>query len=124
MCIETVTVLGHASAVIAVYTYSGKLFEGENFRANFESFLREIWGRRVLWRGKSEQSAKVLSAKIVFIIKFSPSKVSRYTVFQRMAKYMYIVQIQDYRMSTRAYEPRPYVAYSTSNTRRSDQIRD
>ena len=52
MCIETVSVLGHASAVIAVYTYSGKLFEGENFRANFESFLREIWGRRVLWRGK------------------------------------------------------------------------
>ena len=36
-----------------------------------------------LWHGKSEQSAKVFSAKIVFFTnlrKCSPSKVSRYTV--------------------------------------------
>ena len=50
--------------------------EGETFRefrgfgAICESFLREIWGRGVLWRGKSEQFAR----------KYSPSKVSRYTV--------------------------------------------
>ena len=28
-----------------------------------ESFLHEIWGHGILWRGKSEQSAKVVSAK-------------------------------------------------------------
>ena len=64
-------------------------FEGENFRefrgfvAIRESFLREIWGCVVLWRGTSEQSAKVFSTKIVFFTnsrKFSPSKVSRCTV--------------------------------------------
>ena len=40
-------------------------------------------GHEILWCGKSEQSAKVFSAKIVFFTnsqKFSPSKVSRYTV--------------------------------------------
>ena len=40
-----------------------------------------------LWRGKSEQSMKVFSAKIVFftnLLKLSPSKVSRYTVPSRV----------------------------------------
>ena len=50
-----------------------------------ESFLHEIWGggRGILRHGKSEQFAKVFSAKIVFFDQFaevSPSKVSRYTV--------------------------------------------
>ena len=41
-------------------------------------------GCGVLWHGKSKQSAKVFSAKIALLTnsrKFSPSKVSRYTVF-------------------------------------------
>ena len=40
-------------------------------------------GCDVLWRGKSEQSVKLFSVKIVFFTnlrKFSPLKVSRYTV--------------------------------------------
>ena len=40
-------------------------------------------GRGVLWHGKSEQSTKVFSAKIIFFTnsrRFSPSKVSRYMV--------------------------------------------
>ena len=48
-----------------------------------ESFFRKIGGRVALLHGKSEQSAKVFSMKIVFFTKsrlFSPSKVSRYTV--------------------------------------------
>ena len=48
-----------------------------------ESFLREIWGRGILWYGKSKQSAKVFSVKIVLFTdsrKFSSSKVSCYTV--------------------------------------------
>ena len=53
------------------------------FVAIHKSFLHEIWGHGIHWRGKSEQSAKVFSAKIVFFTnsqKFSPSKVSRYTL--------------------------------------------
>ena len=37
------------------------------FVAIRESFLREIWGRGVLWHGKNEQSAKIFSTKIVAI---------------------------------------------------------
>ena len=68
--------------------YSGKL-EEENFHkfrgfmAICQSFIREIWGRGVLWHGKNEQSVKVFSMKIVFFTnshKFSPSSVSCYTV--------------------------------------------
>jgi len=36
------------------------------FVAICESFLHEIWGRGGLSRGKSEQSVKVFSAKIIF----------------------------------------------------------
>ena len=45
-------------------------FEGRNFCkfhhfvAIHESFLCESWGCRILWCSKSEQSAKVFSAKI------------------------------------------------------------
>ena len=65
-------------------------FEGENlcefrsFVAVCESFLRKIWGHGVLWCGTNEQSAKIFSAKIIFFTnsqKFSPLKVSHYTVF-------------------------------------------
>ena len=48
-----------------------------------ENFLCEIWGCGILWGNTSEQSANVLSAKIMFLTnsrKISPSKVSRYTV--------------------------------------------
>ena len=47
--------------------YSGKLSREKNFR-EFRGFvfMREIWGRGVLWHGKSEQSAKVFLAKIYF----------------------------------------------------------
>jgi len=51
-------------------------------------FLAKFWGVGVLWHGKSEQSAKVFSAKIIFFTnlpKFSPSKVSHYTVKQSLA---------------------------------------
>ena len=61
-----------------------KLHEFHGFVAIHESFLHEIWGGRgILRHGKSEQFAKVFSAKIVFFHQFaevSPSKVSRYTV--------------------------------------------
>ena len=64
-------------------------FEGENFcnfcgfMAKRESFLSEIWGRGVFWHGKSKQSAKVFSTKMVLFTnlrEYSPSKVSRYTI--------------------------------------------
>ena len=48
-------------------TVERETFEGETFRefcgfgAIRKSFLREIWGRGILWRGKSEQFAKVFS---------------------------------------------------------------
>ena len=45
-----------------------------SFVANHKSFLHKIWGC------KSEQSMKVFSTKIVFLWKFSPLKVSHYTV--------------------------------------------
>ena len=48
-----------------------------------ESFLCKIWGRCFFWCGKSEQATKVFSTKIIFFTnshKFSPSKVSLYTV--------------------------------------------
>ena len=68
--------------------YSGKLSRKKTF-ANFAVlwlFAKVFsWslGAWRLWRGTSEQSVKVFSAKIVFFAnsrKFSPSKVSRYTV--------------------------------------------
>ena len=45
--------------------------------------LQNLGAYGIHWRDKSEQSAKVLSTKIVFYTnsrKFSPLKVSRYTV--------------------------------------------
>ena len=47
-------------------------------RAIHESFLCEIWGCGGLWHGKSEQSMKVFSVKIIFFTnsqKFSPSAI-------------------------------------------------
>ena len=63
--------------------------KGENFCefrcfvAICKSFLCENWGCRILWHGKSEQSVKVLSLKIIFFTnsrKFFPSKLSCYMV--------------------------------------------
>ena len=53
------------------------------FVAIRESFLLEILGCGIIWSGKSEQSVKVFSAKIVFFINsrmFSPSKIFGYMV--------------------------------------------
>ena len=71
-----------------VVPYSGKLSRKKTL-ANFtvlwlfaKVFLCENWGHDVLWRSKSEQSAQVFYAKIIFFTnlhKFSPSKVFRYT---------------------------------------------
>ena len=64
--------------------HRGYHFFATHFYAVTHSFLREIWGHSICWRSKREQSAKVFSAKIgVFFsnsLKFSLSKVSRYTV--------------------------------------------
>ena len=68
-----------------------KLLWISRFVAIRESFLREIWGRGVLWHGTSEQSTKVFSTKIVFFTnswKFSASNVSCYMVsFQHNAQH-------------------------------------
>ena len=48
-----------------------------------ESFLHKICEHGVFWRGKSEQSVKVFSTKIVFspiCESFFPLKVSRYEI--------------------------------------------
>ena len=75
---------------VNLHTTQWETFEGENFHnfcgfvAIHESFLYEIWGRGVLWRGKTEQSTKVFLAKVVYFTnlrKFTPLKVSRYTVY-------------------------------------------
>ena len=42
-----------------------KFREFRGFVAICESFLREIWEHGIRWHGKSEQSAKVFSAKII-----------------------------------------------------------
>ena len=64
-------------------------FRGENLcePPRFCGYTRKFYLRNlergVLWYGKSEQSTKVFSAKIIFFTnsqKFSPSKVSRYMV--------------------------------------------
>ena len=58
-----------------------------------ECFLCEMWGHGILWCSKSEQSTKVFSANIIFFTnswKFSPSKVSCYTVYMQ---YMTICMI-------------------------------
>ena len=57
--------------------------EFHSFVAICESFLCEFLGYAILWRSKSEQSVKVFSTNIVFstkLQKFSPSKVSHYTL--------------------------------------------
>ena len=62
------------------------------FVAIHESFLCKIWGHGVLWCGKSEQSAKVFSLKIVFFTnlrKFSLSKVSHYTIHVHEARLLH-----------------------------------
>ena len=60
-------------------TVQRETFEGENFR-EFRRFvaIREIWGRGILWRGKSEQSTKVFSAKIVFFTNLRKFSAIRY----------------------------------------------
>ena len=53
------------------------------FCGYMRKFSLQNLGRGILWHGKSEQSAKVFSVKIVFFTdlrKFSPSKVSHYVV--------------------------------------------
>ena len=68
--------------------YSRETFEGEKFHkfcgfvAIRKKFSLQNLGRGILSHGKSEQSAKVFSTKIVFFNNsrnFSSSKVSRYT---------------------------------------------
>ena len=68
---------------IAENIWGRKLSRISSFVAICESFLHEIWGRIIHWHGKSEQSTKVFSEKIIFFTnlrKFSPSKDSCYTV--------------------------------------------
>ena len=53
----------------------------------FCGYSCEIWGRGVLWCSKTKQSTKVFSAKIIYFTnsrKFSPLKVSRYTVYAEL----------------------------------------
>ena len=57
----------YGSHALKVSAVERETFEEENFRkfrgfvAIHESFLCEIWGRGILWHGKSEQFAKVFS---------------------------------------------------------------
>ena len=63
--------------------YSGKLSREKTF-TNF--VVLWLCAKVIFWCSKSEQSAKVFSAKIVFFTnsrKFSPLKVSRYTVLAK-----------------------------------------
>ena len=68
--------------------YSGKLLREKisqisQFCGYLQKFSPQNLGRGVLWHGISEQSTKVVSAKIILFTnpqKFSPSKVSLYTV--------------------------------------------
>ena len=68
------------------YLIAENLRERKHSR-EIRGFSARNLGRSVLWRSKCEQSAKVFSAKITnsresFLLrKFSPSKVSRYTVY-------------------------------------------
>ena len=68
-----------------VHQETAGTFEGEKFRefcgfvAIRKTFLCKIWGRGILWRGKSEQSAKVFSLKFVIYEIFSLES-SRYTL--------------------------------------------
>ena len=60
-----------------------KLLQISQFCGYLWKFSPQNFGRCFLWCGKSEQAAKVLSTKIIFfsnLHKFSPSKVSLYTV--------------------------------------------
>ena len=59
-----------------------KLSQILRFCGYMQKFSPQNLGRGILWHGKSGQSAKVFSAKIVFFtnLQFSPSKVSHYTV--------------------------------------------
>ena len=60
-----------------------KLLKISRFCGYTRMFSPQNLGRDILWHGKSEQFAKFFSAKIIFFTnprKFSPSKVSRYTV--------------------------------------------
>ena len=75
-----------------IKTYTDIYRIAENFRGRklsriswFCGYTRNL-GCSVLWRGKSKQSAKVFTAKITNSRKFSPSKVSRYTVHETQAK--------------------------------------
>ena len=64
----------HVNSTNHSLSYSGKTFKGENscesrsFVTICESFLREIWGRDILWYGKSEQSAKIFFVKIEYFL--------------------------------------------------------
>ena len=69
--------------------YSRKLLREKTF-VNFVVLWVYVYlGLGVLWCSKSEQSAKVFSMKFIFFTnsrKFSPSKVSRYTVSREASK--------------------------------------
>jgi len=69
--------------LIAENVWGRKLSRISRFCGYTWKFSPQNLRRVVLWRGKSEQSAKFFSAKNVFFTisqKFSPSNVSRYTV--------------------------------------------
>ena len=86
--VTPVTIYGQLQKKCEVYTVQRETFEGENFRefrgfvAICESFLHEFLRHGIFWGGgKSEQSVKVFSMKIVFFTNsqtFSPPKVFCY----------------------------------------------
>ena len=61
-----------------------KLLRISRFCGYTQKFSPRNLGRGIVWHSKSDQSTKVFSTKNVFFTnsrKFSPSKVSRYTVY-------------------------------------------
>ena len=86
-CVKTYTYI----YIVVMELLYGEKLSGEKTRelrgfvAIREIFLCEIWGCDILWHGKSKQSEKVFSTKIVFFTnlqKFLPRKFPaiRYTV--------------------------------------------
>ena len=68
------------------YCIAENFREFHGFVGICESFLCEICWHGIRWRDKREQSANVFSTKIIFFTnspKFSPLRVSRYTLGQQ-----------------------------------------